>query len=329
MPTISVIVPVYKVEPYLRRCVDSILAQTYTDFELILVDDGSPDNCGAICDEYAAKDERIHVIHQQNGGLSAARNAEIDWAFANSDSQWFSFLDSDDWVHQRYLELLYEAVDRYACRLSQCGLFRTDCELQDTPVTERMACVSPDEQYSQWFTAYACGKLYHRSCFNSIRYPVGLLFEDVSIWYKILFQQSKVAIVDVPLYYYFQRTDGITNCTWIPAKLAQIDAWEDQLRFARQHGSKPVLLTVLKRFCWVYKHQCEEIAVSTKISELERKRYRSRLLMRLRVVLLQFRKELKEIGVFTQYFEWAFPKTDWFYWTLRGAWGKLRRLLDK
>ena len=86
MPMISVIVPVYRVEKYIHRCVDSILAQTYDDFELILVDDGSPDNCGAICDEYAAKDNRVVVIHQENGGLSAARNAGIDWAFAKSDS---------------------------------------------------------------------------------------------------------------------------------------------------------------------------------------------------------------------------------------------------
>lgn len=113
MPTISVIVPVYKVEPWLWRCVDSILAQTYTDFELILVDDGSPDNCGAICDEYAAKDSRVHVIHQKNGGLSAARNAGIDWVFAHSDSRWLTFVDSDDWLYPETLQfLLRDAAEK-------------------------------------------------------------------------------------------------------------------------------------------------------------------------------------------------------------------------
>ena len=92
---VSVIVPVYKVEKYIHRCVDSILAQSFRDFELILVDDGSPDNCGAICEEYAAKDSRIHVIHQANGGLSAARNTGIEWALAHSDSQWLTFIDRD------------------------------------------------------------------------------------------------------------------------------------------------------------------------------------------------------------------------------------------
>ena len=104
MPQISVIVPVYKVEAYLARCVDSVLAQTFSDFDLILVDDGSPDNSGAICDEYAEKDPRIVVIHQKNGGLSAARNAGIEWAFAHSNSQWLNFIDSDDWVHPEYLD---------------------------------------------------------------------------------------------------------------------------------------------------------------------------------------------------------------------------------
>ena len=100
MPQITVIVPVYKVEPYLHRCVDSILAQTFTDFELILVDDGSPDNCGAICDEYAAKDSRVRVIHQANGGLSAARNAALSIA----TGKYAAFVDSDDEIVPHHLE---------------------------------------------------------------------------------------------------------------------------------------------------------------------------------------------------------------------------------
>ena len=120
MSIISVIVPVYNVEPYLNRCVDSILEQTFTDFELILVDDGSPDNCPAICDEYARKDSRIHVIHQKNGGLSDARNAGIDWVVANSDSQWISFVDSDDWVHPMYLFTLLSAVKTTNTYVSVC-----------------------------------------------------------------------------------------------------------------------------------------------------------------------------------------------------------------
>ena len=126
MPAISVIVPVYKVEKYIHRCVDSILGQTFTDYELILVDDGSPDNCGAICDEYAVKDSRIVVIHQENGGLSAARNTGIDWSFANSDSRWLTFIDSDDWVHPEYLQRLLAAAVEHNVSVSICGYAQTE-----------------------------------------------------------------------------------------------------------------------------------------------------------------------------------------------------------
>ena len=106
MPKISVIVPVYKVEKYLRRCIDSILNQTFNDFDLILVDDGSPDSCGDICEKYEKTDNRITVIHRENGGLSAARNSGIKWALKNSDSEWITFVDSDDWLHPDYLKIL-------------------------------------------------------------------------------------------------------------------------------------------------------------------------------------------------------------------------------
>ena len=112
MANISVIVPVYKVEEFLSRCVDSILCQSYPDFEVILVDDGSPDRCGQMCEDYARQDSRIHVIHQENGGLSAARNSGIDWAFAHSDSRWLAFVDSDDWVHPDFLKVLYETAEQ-------------------------------------------------------------------------------------------------------------------------------------------------------------------------------------------------------------------------
>ena len=110
MAEISIIVPVYKVENYLYRCIESIISQTFTDYELILIDDGSPDKCGDICEEYAKKNDRIHVIHQKNGGLSAARNAGIDWSYKYSNSTWITFIDSDDWVSPDYLEALCTAA---------------------------------------------------------------------------------------------------------------------------------------------------------------------------------------------------------------------------
>jgi len=110
MSNISVVIPVYNVESYINRCVDSLLDQSFTDFDLVLVDDGSLDNSGAICDEYEKKDKRICVIHKANWGLSDARNVGIEWALTNSNSEWITFIDSDDWVHPDYLRYLYRAV---------------------------------------------------------------------------------------------------------------------------------------------------------------------------------------------------------------------------
>ena len=332
MPTISVIVPVYNTEKYLHRCIDSILAQTFADYELLLVDDGSTDRSGAICEEYAVNDKRIRVFHQRNQGQAVARNFALDWVFANSDSEYIAFIDSDDCVHPLFLQMLFRGISSGDVNICQCryklvpekGIGFNEVSPLETPSVIQL--ISTDEAFSQHFSGYMCDKLFKRECWEIVRFPVGQIFEDVAICYKLLFARNVIAFIDFPLYYYYQRSDGTTNKTWTPAKLAQIDAWEDQLRFAKQHGSKPVLQTVLKRFCWVYKHQCEEIAVSNNITEKERVRYSSRLLRRLRVILLQYRQELREIGIYSNYFSWAFPKLNRFYWISRGIWGKLKEL---
>ena len=329
MPEISIIVPVYNVEPYIRRCVDSILAQTFTDFELILVDDGSPDNCGTICDEYAAGDSRIRVFHQENQGQAAARNHALDWIFEHSDSEYISFIDSDDWVHPRYLELLLQGIQRYSVNICQCAHLDTDGTDEAPAVVGCFSSVTAEEQYVNHYSSFMWDKLFARSCWENMRFPEGQIYEDVAIWYKLLFKEEQVVLVEDVLYYYFVNPQSTVHKDWTPAKLAQIDAWENQLQFAKHHGCMPVLQTALKRFCWVYKHQCEEIAGSNKISEAEKKLYSAKLMRRLRVVLLQNRKELQEIGIFNRYFVWAIPKLNKIYWTLRGVWGKLKRLFTR
>ena len=255
MPLISVIVPVYKVEPYLHRCVDSILAQTFTDFELILVDDGSPDNCGAICDEYAAKDSRIHVIHQQNGGLSAARNAGIDLAFAHSDSQWLSFIDSDDWVHPEYLDILYKAAAPDEIGIRVCGY----CE----PTETIMPVISPEQRSptflspeSLWCSNYvnatvAWGKLYRKPLFQAHRYPDGKIHEDEFITYLLLFSEKTIAYINAPLYCYFKNPSGIMLSSWKNARLAYLDAKDEQIRYFAENGFQDAChFTVQKYASW-------------------------------------------------------------------------------
>ena len=214
MPTISVIVPVYKVEPYLRRCVDSILGQTFTDFELILVDDGSPDNCPAICDEYAVKDSRVHVIHQENGGLSAARNAGID----ASSGEYLMFIDSDDFISKIMLETLYLRIKTTKTKMAVCGIYCIDEHGQDTgesaccPISYEV--ISANEflkrlyELHGWFYVPACNKLYHKSLFSGISFPTGMLHEDEFVIADLVFAADIIACVPDKLYYYVRRVNG-------------------------------------------------------------------------------------------------------------------------
>ena len=329
MPQISVIVPIYKVEPYLCRCLDSILAQTLTDFELILVDDGSPDRCGAICDEYAGRDSRIHVIHQANGGLSAARNAALDWIYANSDSPWINCIDSDDWVHPRYLELLYKANMQYGTRISQCLHLMTDGTAEVPAVEERSIRVTVEEQYKKWYNAYAWGKLYHRDCFREIRYPVGKIYEDVSIWYKLLFAQQEIAVVRETLYYYFVRSDSIVGSAWTPAKLAQVEAWENQFEYVSRMNNPDMYHEALRRYCWVLRDQYIQIRDTAGVDPKQKKQHMRRLVRSCRKLLSSNTGFTIRNDRFRVYYDWAFPKLSWLYWTARGVKNKIRRILKR
>lgn len=241
MPQISVIVPVYKVEKYINRCVDSILAQTFTDFELILVDDGSPDNCGEICDEYAAKDSRIHVIHQKNGGLSAARNAGIDWAFANSDSEWLFFVDSDDWIHPKSLEVLMNGFVSTKQSIIIGGYEETEGA---TPFVNTMQLTPQIWDVKEYFDQYyinanvAWGKLYSMKLFRNLRFPVGRVHEDEFTTYKALFQCKTVAVIQQPLYAYYRNTAGITKSGWNISRLDAFLAFDKRAEYFKEHNDE-------------------------------------------------------------------------------------------
>ena len=265
MANISVIVPVYKVEEFLSRCVDSILCQSYTDFELILVDDGSPDSCGALCDAYAEQDSRIHVIHQENGGLSAARNSGIDWVFANSDSRWLAFVDSDDWVHPDFLKVLYETAEETLCRISVCGFFRTSGEgFPEQPYHAPMRIASGDYycgDYQDGQTAVAWNKLYHRSLFKQLRYPVGKLHEDEFTTYQAVYQAETVAITPMVLYAYYQNPGGIMKSAWSPRRMNSLEAFEQQIAFAREKKDDRLLKKASEQYLFSSYEQLQQAPV--------------------------------------------------------------------
>lgn len=241
MPKISVIIPVYNVEKYLCRCVDSVLLQTFIDFELILIDDGSPDNCGSICDEYAQRDKRVFVIHTENKGVSSARNTGIEWALSNSDSQWITFIDSDDWVHPRYLEVLLEIAEKTNSSISASGYVKTVGEVDEISQEKFIPKVWRMDDFFVKRNVNAIvpwGKLYKKECFSSVRYPIGRRYEDEATTYKVLFKFENIAVVDAEMYYYYTNPESFMNSAWSPNRLESFEILSERFEYFEKMGNE-------------------------------------------------------------------------------------------
>lgn len=251
-PLISIIVPVYKVEMYLRRCLDSIIGQSYSNIEIILVDDGSPDGCPQICDDYAVKDNRIKVIHKKNGGLSDARNAGLNIC----TGEYISFIDSDDWVSPEFINELYssikethadiaivnhEHVTSFPARLIQekrrIKIFSRHQALFELIAKQRQPFVV------SW------GKLYRKELFNAIRFPTGKCHEDEFTSHLLINKVSRIVYSDRTLYFYYQRPDSITRENHI---LDAIDAFENRLNFTIENNLKDLISFAAINLCWKY-----------------------------------------------------------------------------
>lgn len=212
--TISVIVPVYNVEPYLRRCVDSILAQTYRNLEVLLVDDGSTDDSGAICDEYARRDARVKAFHKENGGLSDARNFGIERA----DGRYLSFVDSDDFLDARMEEVLLQDLTRNGADLAIVGYqrFEQSGEIHPDALQDPVQMLTGEDAIrsvllTEDFGVFAWNKLYKAELFQGVRYPKGQMMEDQGTTHKIFLKCKKIAYRPAELYFYYQRADSILH----------------------------------------------------------------------------------------------------------------------
>lgn len=238
MSLISVIVPVYRVEPYLRRCIDSILRQTLSDFELILVDDGSPDGCPQICEAYAQADARVRVIHKTNGGLSDARNAGL----AVAGGEYIVFVDSDDWVSERYLETLFKAIQSTGSDICECAA----AVVSD----ERTAVVSSAARESRVYRAqealrlliqdsvlhqYVWNKMYRKSCVDGILFETGRTNEDEFWTYQVFGRASGVTKIEDTLYFYYQRQDSIMGVGYSIRRLDALEAKSRRQKYVEEH----------------------------------------------------------------------------------------------
>lgn len=233
---ISIIVPVYRVEQYVERCMESILAQTYQNWEAILIEDGSPDKSGEICDRYAKEDKRIRVIHKANEGVSAARNTGIEQATGT----FLAFIDSDDYVHPQYLEKMAELQKKYDADLvitgyelahgTKIGSAIPAGEAEQLSSRQAVERIIENQQFcSPW------SKLYRRELFAQIRYPKGVIYEDLMTAFSIFSQAEHIVYQNIPLYYYFQDSESITRSAFHYGKLDEAKALEKQYLFMKEH----------------------------------------------------------------------------------------------
>lgn len=213
---ISVVIPVYKVEDYLQRCVNSVIRQTYSNIEIILVDDGSPDKCGMICDEFALYDSRIRVIHKENGGLSSARNAGIDVA----TGKYISFVDSDDWISEDMLMYMHTLAKKNESQITSVSYALVTSENDSYDKSEKVRVMNRDEAL-QYFLEVGmksrvsdypvCIKLFERSLFDNIRFPIGVLYEDYTTNIQLLKKCTTYVKSTKICYFYFQGGASIVR----------------------------------------------------------------------------------------------------------------------
>lgn len=230
---ISVIIPIYKVEDYLSRCLDSILNQTYRNLEIILVDDGSPDACPELCDEYAAKDSRVKVIHKSNGGLSDARNAGMKIATGD----YISFIDSDDWVSHEFYEVLLENAIKQKSDIIECSVIRAYDSSAQYPSEEDGRCrdFGTEDALKELITErnfrqHVWNKLYKRDIVD-VLFPIQKLNEDEYWTYQVFGNARIVTRINKTMYFYFQRGDSIMGQTFNLRRLDMIEALSERQKY--------------------------------------------------------------------------------------------------
>ena len=243
---VSIIVPVYNVEAYLDKCLDSLVNQTYSNIEIILVDDGSTDSSSQKCDNWRKKDKRIKVVHKENGGLSDARNKGI----SVSTGEYICFVDSDDYIDSKYVELLYNAIMKNKTNISQCGIKYVDDagkDMNDVGYNKDI-CLSGIEMLQDVYNGHyvenvvAWNRLYKREMIDNFLFPKGRIHEDEYTTYKLLYFEKKVSIVKEKLYYYRQSNNSITRSSFKLRRLDIIDAYKEKIEFYNANDCPNLLM---------------------------------------------------------------------------------------
>ncbi len=233
---ISIIVHVYKVEPYLKQCLESIISQTYKDIEILLIDDGSPDNCGKICEDYAKKDKRIRVFHTENRGLSAARNLGVK----ESKGEFIGFVDSDDWIEPDMYEALLNKAIGYGADICECNFWFGTGTKNYIDLENRVYrnYESLEALFKDKICHVAWNKIYKRELFETISFPEGRNIEDISIMHLLIDHAKTVVVIAEKKYHYRQRKDSIKHVYSASNLIDYADAFLDRYKFYKKNKRK-------------------------------------------------------------------------------------------
>jgi len=249
---VSVIVPIYNVEPYLDRCVKSIVNQTHKNLEIILVNDGSPDRCPQICDEWQKRDDRIKVIHKTNGGIASARNTGLD----NAAGDFISFIDSDDFITDNFIETLYNLCAEYNCDIAQCNFIKVyNDDIIPCAQEDNIRVFSNIEMlhniYNELYvpTIVPANKLYKKHLFESIRYPTGNTHDDEATIHKVIHRAGKIAVSEKKMYMYYQNSGGAILSKYNRKRLGYIEALEDRIQYFSDNGLNELRDKTMERYC--------------------------------------------------------------------------------
>ncbi|MDT2429004.1 glycosyltransferase family 2 protein [Enterococcus avium] len=295
MCKISVIVPVYNVEEYLENCLESISNQTETDIEIIVVDDGSPDKSGEIAESYRLKDNRVRVIHQDNGGLSAARNSGLDVM----KGKYVCFIDSDDWIEPDYLELLLTGIERYHSNISVLKIKKiTDySQIKElTPAKEEWNIISKKDAMEVLFTNNTIGysannKLFTADLFSNLRFPYGKLMEDKAVMYLLIDKSKQISVNTSEKYHYYQSPVSILRGSFNPKKFDTFDIQEDIIGFI---DDKYPEISIKVRTRYVY------TAIRMMMSMIENNYSKKADFERCMSILIKYQNDLKKDADFSK-----------------------------
>ncbi len=253
MAKVSVVVPVYNVEPYIHKCVNSILSQTMQDLEIILVDDGAKDNSGKICDEYAEQDTRICVIHKANGGLSDARNTGVQVATGD----YILFVDSDDYIDERMVDRLYYLAEEHAVDMAVCGVYNVYADGAKAQYNELEEFLCDNTQalgyimVGQKIPGTICNKLIRSDIAKRLQFPVGRLYEDAFYTTQLMQTVRSVYVTTEPMYYYFHRGGSITTTPFREKDMDVVEAYQENLTVVKQQFPE-IIGQAQFRLTWAY-----------------------------------------------------------------------------